>query len=235
MQASLPDSPERVLSGVLRVLDQTYRDETWVWDPQHVQSPMDVIAGAVLVQHTTWTNASRALDQLRSAGALDAEKLAAMPDEALLPLVRVSGTPTVKARRLQAIAQTILDAGGLEAFLALPLAELRTRLIATHGVGPETADAIMLYAANQPTFVIDAYTQRLFRRIGIGPEKDGYDSWQRWFDERLPLDAPAFQRHHAHIVLHGKALCRTKPRCSACPLSSHCAYAATLHIPASGV
>jgi endonuclease-3 related protein len=235
MPALLPDARSTALTGILRDLDETYRHEPWVWDPQHVSSPMDIIAGAILVQHTTWINAERALDQLRSAGALDAAQLAGMPDQALLPLVRVSGTPTVKGRRLRAVARTILDAGGLDALLGLPRHELRTRLLATHGIGPETADAIMLYAANYPVFVIDAYTQRLFRRIGIGPENDGYDSWQRWFEERLPLDAAAFQRHHAHIVLHAKALCRTKPRCADCPLSGRCAYAATVEIPASGV
>jgi endonuclease-3 related protein len=223
MPASHPDAA--TLERVLRVLDERYQDETWHWDAEHVRGPMDVIAGAVLVQHTTWTNAERALEQLRAAGALDSPVLARMPDEALVPLVRVSGTPTIKARRLRAIASTIDAAGGLTAFLSLPKDDLRARLLATHGIGPETADGILLYAAGQRVFLIDAYTQRLFRRVGIGPAGTSYDAWQRWCEDRLPhATARDFQRHHAHIVLHGKALCRAKPRCGACPLITECAF-----------
>jgi endonuclease-3 related protein len=225
MPASHPDAERAALIGVLRILEETYGAETWVWDAEHVRGPMDIIAGAVLVQHTTWTNAERALEALRGAGALDPARLAAMPDDALVPLVRVSGTPTVKARRLRAIAQTIAVAGGIDALLALPVAELRSQLLATHGIGAETADAIILYAAGHPVFLIDAYTQRLFRRIGMGPAVNAYDAWQQWFEERLPADTRAYQRHHAHIVLHGKALCRPNPRCSACPLNDRCAFA----------
>jgi endonuclease-3 related protein len=182
-----------------------------------------MITGAILVQHTNWTNAERALDALRAAGALDPAALATMPDGALVPLIRLSGTPTVKARRLRAIAATILDAGGLEKLFALPADELRVRLLATHGVGAETADAIMLYAADRRVFVIDAYTQRLFRRLGLGPTRDRYDDWQRYFEDALPdADVALFQRYHAAIVLHGKSLCRAKPRCISCPLLDRC-------------
>lgn len=225
MPASPPDTERAALTGVLRILDETYGGEPWVWDPQHVRGPMDVIAGAVLVQHTMWTNAERALERLRAAGALDPGGLATMSDDGLMPLVRVSGTPAVKARRLRAIARTITDAGGLDTLLALPAEELRWRLDETHGVGPETRDAIMLYAAGYAAFVIDAYTQRLFRRLGIGPQAKSYAAWQQWFEDRLPADTRAFQRHHAHIVLHGKALCRPKPRCQPCPLRVRCNFA----------
>jgi endonuclease-3 related protein len=184
---------------------------------------MDIIAGAILVQHTSWTNAERALDALRDAGALDAAVLASMHDDVLLPLIRVSGTPTIKARRLRAISATILDAGGLDALLALDAGELRERLLATHGVGPETADAIALYAANKRVFVIDAYTQRLFRRLGLGPQSTRYDAWRRYFEDALVgADAVTFQRYHAAIVLHGKARCRATPRCAGCPLLNVC-------------
>ena len=226
MPASHPDAA--TLERVLRILDERYHDETWHWDAAHVRGPMDVIAGAVLVQHTTWTNAERALEQLRAAGALDAPLLARMPDEALVPLVRVSGTPTIKARRLRAVATTIEEAGSLDAFLALPKDELRRRLLSTHGIGPETADGILLYAAGHRIFLIDAYTQRLFRRIGLAPGDGGYDAWQHWFEDRLPHDdVTGFQRHHAHIVLHGKTLCRPKPRCAGCPLLETCSFGRT--------
>lgn len=210
------------LCDVYATLEATYRDDTWHWMPDYVRGPLDVIAGAVLVQHTTWTNAERALASLHAAGALDVRKLATMPEDALAALVRVSGTPTLKARRLRAVAQTIERNGGLAAFLALPQHELRRALLDTYGIGPETADAIALYAAGRPVFVVDAYTKRLFRRLGLGPRADGYDAWQRWFEEALPADAPLFQRYHGYIVLHGKALCRTLPSCARCPLRPRC-------------
>jgi len=204
------------------LLEAEYRRETWHWMPDYVRGPFDVIAGAVLVQHTSWQNAERALDRLRDAGALDAATLAAMPEAELAALVRVSGTPRVKARCLRALAHTIEAAGGLAAFLALPPGELRARLLATHGVGPETADAIALYAAGRPAFVIDAYTRRLFRRLGLGPESDGYDSWRAYFEDALPANTPLYQRYHAYIVLHGKRRCRAAPLCGGCPLRTLC-------------
>jgi len=130
----------------------------------------------------------------------------------------------VKERRLRAVAATIARYGGTAAFLALPLPALRAALLATHGVGPETADAIALYAAGHATFVVDAYTRRIFRRLGIGPVGDGYDAWQRFFEDALAQRASTelYQRYHAFIVLHGKHVCRTKPRCAGCPLLAAC-------------
>jgi endonuclease-3 related protein len=203
-------------------LHAAYGGDVWHWSPEHTRGAMDIIAGAILVQHTAWTNAERALDALRDAGALDPATLASMPADVLMPLIRVSGTPTIKARRLRAIASTIVEAGGLDALFALPAVELRARLLATHGVGPETADAIMLYGAGTPVFIIDAYTQRLFRRVGSGPKAERYADWQHYFEEPLPADAELFQRYHAVIVLHGKACCRAKPLCAGCPLLDLC-------------
>jgi endonuclease-3 related protein len=208
------------------MLEAAYATQPWHWSPDHVHGPMDIIAGSILVQHTTWTNAERALERLRAACALDAPTILHMPDADLVELIRVSGTPQVKLRRLRAVAQTIEDAGGLEALFALADGELRARLLATHGIGPETADAIMLYGDGRRTFLIDAYTIRLFRRLGLGPDGgDAYAAWQRWFEDALPhADAAMFQRFHAHIVLHGKALCRVLPLCAACPFLADCAF-----------
>ena len=216
-----------LLGEIFERLERGYREETWHWAPDYVRGPMDIVAGAVLVQHTNWRNAARALEQLRDAGALDPARLASMPDVEVAPLIAVSGTPTVKARRLQAVAATIVDAGGIDALLALPPEELRARLLATHGLGPESADAIALYAAHRPVFVIDAYTRRMFRRLGIGPQGDGYDAWQRFFHDSLPADAASYQGYHAHIVLHSKAVCRARPRCGECLLADVCASAVT--------
>jgi endonuclease-3 related protein len=205
-------------------LDARYRSETWHWMPDVARGPIDVIAGAVLVQHTQWANAERALHALHAAGTLDIRALATLPLERIEALVRVSGMPAMKARRLRAIAETIERAGGLDAFFALPDAELRELLLATHGIGPETADAIMLYAAGRPSFVIDAYTRRTFGRVGLGPAEGSYADWQRFFVDALAgiASVELFQRYHGHIVLHGKDRCGATPRCAPCPLLPLC-------------
>lgn len=214
------------LLDIYHRLDTAYNTEVWHWSPPHVRGPMDIIAGAILVQHTNWKNAERALEALRSATVLDPQTIVTMPEERLVELIRVSGTPTVKARRLRALSETLLEAGGLDAFLALPLDVMRPLLLATHGVGPETADAIALYAAGHRTFVIDAYTKRVFRRLGIAPDTgDCNDDWRAFFEASLPqADATLFQRYHAWIVLHAKARCRTTPLCEDCPLFDVCDF-----------
>jgi endonuclease-3 related protein len=214
--------PSRLLEIYAR-LDDAYRDATWHWYRDYVRGPMDIVVGAILVQHTTWQNAERALEAMRDAAMLDENAIAAAADETLVSLIRVSGTPTVKVRRLRAIAQTIVDAGGLDALLALPTGELRARLLATHGVGAETADAIALYAAGRRVFVIDAYARRMFGRIGLGPDGGRYDEWQRYFEDGLAdADVPVFQRYHAYIVLHSKAVCRATPLCGECQIFAIC-------------
>jgi endonuclease-3 related protein len=242
MPASRPDAAlardglRARLAAIFEALNGAYGAETWHWDATHVRGPMDVLAGAVLVQHTTWMNAERALETLRAAGALDPAALARMAEEAIATLVRVSGTPSIKARRLQALARAVEAHGGLAAFLAQPTAALRAALLATHGIGPETADAILLYAAGRRVFEIDAYTKRLFRRLGLGPEDDGYDAWQAWFHDALGTEGEAepFQRYHALIVLHGQARCRARPRCEGCVVGEWCSYARGSRVAGSG-
>ena len=217
----LESGPDAVRDIVER-LEAAYGHEHWHWMPEHA-TPIEVIVGAILVQHTTWENAERALETLRAAELLDSAVIIAAMDETLVDAIRVSGTPNVKARRLRAIAQTIVEAGGLDAMLALPLDELRSLLLATHGIGSESADAIALYAGGKRTFMIDAYTRRVFRRIGIGPERDGYEDWRALFQNALvAADVRVFQRYHAWIVLHARAVCRPRPRCGACPLKHVC-------------
>lgn len=213
-----------LVRAVYHAFDRAYDYDAWHWSPRRLRAPFDVIAGSVLVQHTTWANAERALDGLRAEGALESRTLAALPEERIAELVRVSGTPTVKARRLRAVAQAVERAGGLAALFALPTGELRAALLAMHGIGPETADAILLYAAGRRVFEVDAYAQRIFRRLGAGPEGAGYAAWQRWFEDALPdADVEIFRRYHAYIVMHAKQLCRAAPICVPCPLLPRCA------------
>ena len=131
------------------------------------------------MQHTSWTNAERAIERLREAQLLDPRRLAELPDEAIEELIRPSGQYRTKARKLRAFLDLIARHGSLEALLALPPESLRERLLATWGIGEETADAIALYAARRPAVVVDAYTRRLFSRLGLGPSPDdSYGAWQ---------------------------------------------------------
>lgn len=214
-----------MVSATLQTLRQTYAGKRWHWMPGEADAAA-IIAGAVLVQHTSWANAERALAALRDATSLDFLRIERMPQADIASLVRVSGTPTVKARRLHAVASAIVAGGGLAAFLAQPPEALRPALLRIHGIGPETADAIALYAAGHRTFVVDAYTRRLFARLGATPASDSYDAWQRWFDAALPqATVDDYRAHHADLVFHGKAVCRAVPRCDACPLAPVCAQA----------
>jgi endonuclease III related protein len=197
------------------------------YGPQHWwpgDSPFEIIAGAILTQSAAWSNVERALANLKAAGALSPEGIAALPEDQLAELVRPSGYYNAKARKLNAFVE-LLDAcagGDLERLLALPAAELRALLLATHGIGPETADSILLYAAGRPVFVIDAYTRRIASRLGAAPQVDSYEGWQRLFGESLPPHAEMYNEYHALIVRHGKEVCRKRPLCGSCPLSATC-------------
>lgn len=222
-----PDRPA-ILSDILSRLDRAYDYSSWHWQPETL--PDYVCISTILVQHTNWANVEQAIERMRAAGALSLDAVLRLSDGELAELVRPAGTPGVKATRLHALAQLAAQHGGLEGLLALPATELRPLLLATHGIGPETADAILLYAAARPVFEIDAYTVRIFRRLGLGPEPrpepsrrgNAYDAWQRWFEAALPPDTETYRRYHGLIVLHGKQTCRPKPRCAECCLLEVC-------------
>jgi endonuclease-3 related protein len=205
-------------------LEAHYDLDRWHWRDE--STPYEICLGSILVQHTAWTNVEKAMDNLRLAGIDDMEALAALPADELAALVRPSGTPSVKARRLHAFAALVLSYGGFEGLFARPPSDLRGVLLATQGIGPETADVIMLYAARLPAVVHDAYTARLMRRLGHGPDgPERYDTWRAWLDGLLPVDAKYRGRHHAAIVVHCKELCRVRPKCAVCPLRDVCEYA----------
>jgi len=184
----------------------------------------EVIVGALLMPQTSWRNVEAAIGNLRRAGLLSPGAIARASVPEIRRHVRVAGLYRAKPRRLKRFCGRLMDFGGdLDAFFARGPAVVREDLLAQEGVGPETADSILLYASETPTFVVDAYTVRLARRLGW-IETDDYDAVKGWFEGRLPRDLARYREAHALIVAHGKAVCRPRPRCGECPLNDLCAY-----------
>ena len=192
------------------------------WWP--AQSPFEVCIGAILVQNTAWPNVEKALAVLRAAGRLSYAGLAGLGQEELAALIRPSGCYNVKARRLAAFVEFLgREYGGrVEAMSAREPWLLRAQLLAVSGIGRETADSIVLYAAGLPLFVIDAYTRRVFGRLGLIRGDESYDALQDRFMSELAADTGLYNDYHAQIVIHAKDVCRARPRCAQCPLDSHC-------------
>jgi endonuclease-3 related protein len=193
--------------------------------PQHWwpgESPFEVMVGAVLVQNTAWRNVERAIANLRQANLLDPHVLYALRVEELAELIRPAGYYQVKARRLRNLLQLVVEAfdGSLNQMFAADLATLRSQLLRVHGIGPETADAILLYAGGVPTFVVDTYAHRILARHGWIGYDASYDEVKELFEASLPADAALYNEYHALLVRVGKDYCkRSQPRCAACPLA----------------
>jgi len=187
-------------------------------------SAFEVCVGAILVQNTAWTNVEKALDVLRSRGLLSYEGLGPLSAAEIAPLIRSAGCFNVKARRLRAFLDFLGQEYGarVDAMEAEEPARLREKLLGVAGIGPETADSIALYAAGRRLFVIDAYTRRVFSRLGVIRGDEPYDVLQRRFMDALPADAGLYGDYHAQIVLLAKDVCTRRPSCAACPLEALC-------------
>jgi endonuclease-3 related protein len=214
------------LTTAVRLLD-VYRRLYAAHGPQHWwpgETPFEVIVGAILIQSAAWTNVEKAIANLKAADALSADGLSRLTEAELPRMVYPAGYFNAKARKLKAFVEMLQTSfgGETERLLAAPQEELRELLLATHGIGPETADSILLYAADRPVFVIDAYTRRLFSRLGMAPQNDTYDSWRALFMANLEADAALFNEYHALIVRHGKEVCCRQPRCDGCCLLEVC-------------
>jgi len=180
------------------------------------------MAGAVLTQNTAWTNVERALANLRAAGVLTPEGILALPAPRLAALLRPAGCFNVKARRLRALCRWLQAGGGIGRLRRAGTAGVRRRLLAVHGIGPETADAICLYALGRPVFVIDAYARRLFGRLGLVRADVGYEILRARIETALGPDAALYNEYHALLVTHGKKVCRPRPLCAECVLAARC-------------
>ena len=209
----------RRLLQVIRRLHRFYGPQGW-WPGD---SPFEVIIGAILTQSASWANVEKALGNLKEAGVLSAAALRSLPLERLAQLIYPSGYYNAKAAKIRAfVSYLALYGDDLRPFFQQELAPLRRELLGIHGIGEETADSIILYAAGKPSFVIDAYTRRIFARLGLAPTQRSYRAFQALFNHHLPADTQLFNEYHALLVRHGKALCRKRPLCLQCPLLPLC-------------
>jgi endonuclease III related protein len=185
-------------------------------------TPLEVAVGAILTQNTNWKNVALAIDRLKEAGLLTAPALHELPEAALADYIRPAGYYNIKARRLNNFLDFLFNRydGSMAVMAAAPLDLLRPELLAVKGIGPETADSILLYGLEKPTFVVDAYTFRILSRHGLAPETISYEELQAIFMEVVPPETALYQEYHALLVQTGKEYCRPKPRCAACPLKN---------------
>lgn len=205
-------------------LHDVYHRLLVTYGPQHWwpgESPLEVMIGAVLVQNTAWKNVEKAIDRLREAELLDPQALGRLPADELAEYIRPAGYYRVKARRLHNLLKLVVDryAGSLERMFEQDLETLREELLQTNGIGPETADSILLYAARKPTFVVDTYTHRIFARHGWIDFGAGYYEIKEHFESGLDRDPALFNEYHALLVRVGHLHCRKTPKCDGCPLA----------------
>jgi len=203
---------------------------------KHGSDPrFEVIIGAILTQNTTWSNVEKAIDALKQNGKLNINSIAECDIDLLKQLIRSSGFFNQKAVRLQTIAQYLKNnyQSDLTVFFNQELLDLRDELLTMNGIGPETADSILLYAGSKPIFVVDAYTKRLFSRLQI-PIESSYDQIQKFVqnefyhqyeNEKLPS---LYNEFHALIVIHAKQFCKKKPQCNGCSLMNYCSFYSSL-------
>lgn len=209
-----------------RLLLQIYRQLFRHFGPQHwwpAKTPFEMAVGAILTQHTSWQNVERAIQRLKAAHVLRPEAIGRLSLRRLAQLIRPSGYFTVKARRLAAFVRmlrqhTAVLPQALERLLSADTATARGILLSASGVGPETADSILLYAGGHPVFVVDAYTRRIFSRHGLVSQEADYQTLQHLFMVHLPRDASLYNEYHALLVRVGKDFCHRVPHCEGCPL-----------------
>jgi endonuclease III related protein len=185
-------------------------------------TPFEVCVGAVLTQNTAWKNVAKAIANLKAAACLDLVTMFRLSHDELATLIRPAGYFNVKAVRLRNFLAHVVERheADLEAFLSLPMETLREELLSVKGVGKETADSIILYAAGKPIFVVDAYTKRVLERHGLMEPRSSYDAVQDLFHGALPSDVDLYNDFHAQFVAVGHHFCKKNPRCEACPLGA---------------
>lgn len=207
------------LQNIYEKLLAVYGKQHW-WPTTTNNKTFEIIIGAILTQNTSWGNVERAILNLGNAGLVSVDRILKTPTKRLAHLIRPAGYYNQKAERLKIVADFFnknRNFGKLQ-----DIQKMREELLNVKGIGPETADSILLYAFNKPSFVIDAYTRRIFSRIGICEEHISYDSLQGMFHKNLDINPQMFNEYHALIVEHAKRYCSKKPGCRNCVLLDFC-------------
>ena len=207
-------------ASVYKKLLRQYGHQQW-W---LANSRFEVMVGAILTQNTAWTNVAKAIGNLKFANYLGAETIANARHVSIAKLIKPSGYFNVKAKRLKKFCEWYVSRGRYSRLRYWSTAKLRRELLEVYGVGCETADDILLYAFNRPVFVIDAYTRRIFSRLGLIAGDEGYDELRYIFEAQLLNKPKVYSEYHALIVQHGKDVCKPKPKCEDCCLKSICKY-----------
>jgi len=213
-------SASNQLNDIYQCLFDHYGPQRW-WP---ADEPFEVIVGAILTQSTSWVNVEKAIVNLKEAGVLTPVSLRQIPTEELAEIIRPSGYYNVKACKLKAFVERLGDYGdSLEKMFAPDIPQLRSGLLSIYGIGQETADSIILYAAGKPIFVIDAYTHRIMDRLRLNVDYGNYAALQSFFIKNLPPDEKLFNEYHALFVRHCKEVCRkSSPSCDNCCLRNIC-------------
>jgi endonuclease-3 related protein len=202
----------KILNTVYERLFTTYGPQYW-WP---ANSAFEILVGAILTQNTAWSNVEKAIANLVSAGSLNADIINTLPDDKLAEFIRPSGYFNIKAKRLKNFCRWFDYQGGFESLEQLNTQTLRISLLEINGIGPETADDILLYAFNRPVFVIDTYTRRLFSKLNVINGDEQYETLREWFEKTLTPNVPLYNEYHALIVRHAKEKCLKNNSCRHC-------------------
>ncbi len=206
------------------VNDKALLCEYHVNAPKNEEEALEICFGAILTQNTSWKNVEKAIINLNKNNLIDASKILKIKNRELALIIRSSGYYNQKAKKLKNFCHFLFENynGSLELLFKNNVNELRKQLLSVNGIGPETADSIILYAAKKPVFVVDAYTKRIFSRVGY--KENTYDGFRKLFMQGIPNSEKLFNECHALLVELGKNICRKRPLCGMCPVNMHCAY-----------
>ncbi|MFC1955701.1 endonuclease III domain-containing protein [Chloroflexota bacterium] len=207
---------------IYRKLMAHYGSQHWWTAPE----PFEVIVGAILTQSAAWSNVEKAITSLKAARALNPQALRQLPRDEVARLIYSSGYYNAKTQKLKSFAHWLGENynDDLDKLFANSIDHLRRQLLSVHGIGYETADSIILYAAKKPIFVIDAYTRRIINRLGLSPNNNTYTAYQALFMSNLLPDVALFNEYHALLVCLAKNICRPHPLCQPCCLSDICRF-----------
>ena len=210
------------LLDIYNKLESHFGQQHW-WP---ADTAFEVVVGAILTQNTSWKNVEKAIENLKDEDVLNPEGIYGVPVERLETFLIPSGFFRVKTARLKSFIIFLFEkyGGELDSLLSLEPALLRDELLGIKGIGKETADSIILYAADKPAFVVDAYTRRVFERLGMLEKDAAYDEIKQMFEEHLPVDTRIYNRFHALIVKLAKDVCKKRPVCEECPLEGGCDF-----------